>query len=181
MGKRKFKAELSVKSIENLKKELIHYRDVELPNKCRELATELLKIGVEVSKAKVDESPLGHYVTISTKISSDKVGTKAILIATGEVKKSDEYADFNTLLAIEFGAGIHYNKESINPYANEFGLGVGTFPGQSHALQDEGWYFWDEESQKWKHSSGVKATMPMYFADMGIIVSIIDVARSVFK
>lgn len=68
MGKRVLKAELSVKSIENLKKELIHYRDVELPNKCRELATELLKIGVEVSKAKIDESPLGKYVTISTKI-----------------------------------------------------------------------------------------------------------------
>ena len=180
MGKRVFKADLSVKSIENLKKELIHYRDVELPNKCRELATELLKIGVEVSKAKVDESPLGHYVTISTKISSDKVGTKAILIATGEVKKSDEYADFNTLLAIEFGAGIHYNRSNKNPYENELGLGVGTFPGQIHAFED-GWYFWDEESQKWKYSRGIKATMPMYYADMAMIVSIVDVARSVFN
>ena len=95
MGKRVFSAELSVKSIEKLKKELIHYRDVELPNKCRQLASELLKIGVEVSKAKIDESPLGRYVTISTNISSDKVGTKAILIATGEVKTSDNYEDFS--------------------------------------------------------------------------------------
>lgn len=180
MGKRVFKAELSVKSIENLKKELIHYRDVELPNKCRQLATELLKIGVEVSKAKIDESPLGKYVTISTNISSDKVGTKAILIATGEVKKSENFPDFNTLLAIEFGAGIHYNRESKNPYANELGLGVGTFPGQIHAFED-GWYFWDEELQKWKYTRGVKATMPMYSADMAMIVSIVDVARSVFN
>lgn len=179
MGKRVLKAELSVKSIENLKKELIHYRDVELPNKCRQLATELLKIGVEVSKAKIDESPLGKYVTISTNISSDKVGTKAILIATGEVKKSEDFPDFNTLLAIEFGAGIHYNRENKNPYENELGLGVGTFPGQLHAFED-GWYFWDEESQKWKYSRGVKATMPMYSADMEIINSVVSVARKVF-
>lgn len=180
MGKRVFKAELSVKSIENLKKELIHYRDVELPNKCRQLATELLKIGVEVSKAKIDESPLGKYVTISTNISSDKVGTKAILIATGEVKKLEDFPDFNTLLAIEFGAGIHYNRESKNPYENELGLGVGTFPGQVHAFED-GWYFWDENDQKWKYTRGVKATMPMYSADMAMIASIVDVARRVFN
>ena len=180
MAKRVFKTDLSVKGIEKLKKELIHYRDVELPNKCRQLSTELLKIGVEVSKAKIDESPLGKYVTISTKISSDKVGTKAILIATGEIKKSYEYADFNTLLAIEFGAGIHYNRESKNPYVNELGLGVGTFPGQVHAFED-GWYFWDENEQKWKYTRGVKATMPMYSADMAMIVSIVDVVRRVFN
>lgn len=180
MGKRVFKAELSVKSIENLKKELIHYRDVELPNKCRELATELLKIGVEVSKAKIDESPLGKYVTISTNISSDKVGTKAILIATGEVKTSSKYPDFNTLLAIEFGAGIHYNRGNKNPFGDELGFGVGTFPKQMHA-NEEGWYYWDEVDDKWKYARGVKATKPLYFADMAMIVTIIEVARSVFK
>ena len=41
MAKHKFSTDLSIKGIENLKKQLIQYRDVELPNKCRELAARL--------------------------------------------------------------------------------------------------------------------------------------------
>lgn len=179
MAKRVFKAELSVKSIENLKQQLIQYRDVELPNKCRELATRLLALGVEVAQAKIDESPLGKYVTIKTDISSDKMGTKGILIATGENKESEGFEPFNTLLAIEFGAGIYYNR-TANPKADDLGFGVGTFPGQIHAFED-GWYYWDDTEQKWRYTHGVKATMPMYEADMAIIRDVVKIAREVFN
>lgn len=179
MAKRVFKSDLSVKGIENLKKQLIQYRDVELPNKCRELATRLAQLGVTVAQAKIDESPLGKYVTLRTDISAEKIGCKAILIATGDVKESEGYAPFNTLLAIEFGAGIHHNP-TPNPNAAKFEMGVGTFPGQIHAFQD-GWYYWDEEAQEWRYTHGVKATMPMYHADTEIIKSVVKVAKEVFK
>lgn len=178
MAKRVFKVELSVKSIENLKQQLIQYRDAELPNKCRELVTRLLALGVEVAQAKIDEAPLGKYVTIKTDISSDKMGTKGILIATGENKESEGFEPFNTLLAIEFGAGIYYNR-TANPKADDLGFGVGTFPGQIHAFED-GWYYWDDTEQKWRYTHGVKATMPMYEADMAIIRDVVKIAREVF-
>lgn len=179
MAKKVIKADLSVKGIENLKKQLIQYRDVELPNKCRELATRLAQLGVTVAQAKTDESPLGKYVTLRTDIPAEKMGCKAILIATGDVKESEGYAPFNTLLAIEFGAGIHHNP-TPNPNAAKFEMGVGTFPGQIHAFQD-GWYYWDEEAQEWRYTHGVKSTMPMYHADMEIIKSVVKVAKEVFK
>lgn len=179
MAKKIFKADLSVKGIENLKQQLLQYRDVELPNKCKVLATRLSQLGITVAQASIDDSPLGKYVTLRTDISADKMGCKAILIATGEVKESEGYAPFNTLLAIEFGAGIHYNK-TPNPNAGKFGYGVGTFPGQIHAF-DDGWYYWDDKSEEWRYTHGAKATMPMYNADLEIIRNAVKVAKEVFR
>lgn len=178
MAKRVFKTDLSVKGIERLKRELLNYKEVELPNKIRQYVSELLNLGISVSQAKVDESPLGKYVTLSTKTSQDKFGCKGILIAKGAIKESEGYAPFSILLAIEFGAGIYFNP-TPNPNADKFGLGVGTFPGQIHAFEDV-WFYWDETDQKWKPTHGVKATMPMYNAQMELIKNAVKIAKGVF-
>lgn len=178
MSKKNLKADLSISSIQNLKKELERYRD-SLTYKCRLLAEELAKAGIKVAQAKIDKSPLGKYVTIKTDITEEKAGCKAILIATGETFEHEGYAPFNSLLAIEFGAGIRYNSEE-NPKAPEFGMGVGTFPDQTHAFDKNGWWFWSEEKQAWIHSYGVKATMPMHNASMEIQQNIVKIAKDVF-
>ena len=174
----KIKSDLSVKGIDSLIRELQKYKD-DLPNKCKKLVSELLQSGVEVSKARISDSPLGKYVTVTTNISSEKMGCKGILLAKGAVKEQEGYAPFSILLAIEFGAGIHYNP-TPNPNADKFGLGVGTFPGQIHAYEDF-WFYWDENAKEWKPTHGVKATMPMYSADMEIIQNIVKVAKEVFR
>ena len=178
MAKKVFKSDLSSNGIEALKRQLLQYKD-ELPTKCEKLVSRLLQSGVAVSQTKISESPLGKYVTVTTNISADKMGCKGILIAKGEVKEQDGYAPFSILLAIEFGAGIHYNP-TPNPNSDNFGIGVGTFPGQVHAFQSEGWMYWDEKSQEWRHTYGVKATMPLYNADMEIIQNIVKIAKEVF-
>ena len=175
----KIKADLSVKGIDSLIRELQKYKD-DLPNKCKKLVSELLQRGVEVSKARISDSPLGKYVTVTTNISSEKMGCKGILLAKGAVKEQDGYEPFSILLSIEFGAGVHFNP-TPNPLSAEMGYGVGTFPGQVHAMEPGGWYFWSEEKQQWIHSYGVKATMPMYSADMEIIQNIVKVAKEVFR
>ena len=176
----KFKADLSVKGIESVKKKLIQYRDVELPRKCKEFVERLLQSGVDVSQAKINESPLGKYVTVTTDISADKIGCKGILLAKGAVKEQDGYEPFSILLAIEFGAGVHFNKKPNPLISSEFPYGVGTFPGQVHA-HEETWFYWDEKSQEWRPTHGVKATMPMYSADMEMIQKVEKIAKQVFK
>lgn len=176
----KIKADLSVKGIESVKKKLIQYRDVELPKKCKEFVERLLQSGVSVSRAKIDESPLGKYVTVTTDISADKMGCKGILLAKGEVKEQEGYAPFSILLAIEFGSGIHFNPTPNPLISSEFPYGVGTFPGQVHAHEDT-WFYWDEKSQEWRPTHGVKATMPMYSADMEMIQKVEKIAKQVFK
>lgn len=175
----KIKADLSVKGIENIKKKLIQYRDVELPRKCKEFVERLLRIGVDVSRAKISESPLGKYVTITTDVSADKIGCKGVLLAKGAVKEQEGYEPFSILLAIEFGAGVHFNPTPNPLIGSEFPYGVGTFPGQTHAYDDM-WWYWNDKEQKWMPTHGVKATMPMYSADMEIIQNVVKYAKEVF-
>lgn len=172
------KGNLSVKGINKMRKELQKYKQ-SFEYKCKRYVERLLEEGVEVAQAKVGESPLGKYVAISTDIKETETGCKAILIATGDVKYSDDYEPFSTILAIEFGAGISYNPKE-NPNASDLGFGVGTFPGQTHAEED-GWYFWDDAKQMWIYSKGVKATMPMYEAQKKIVEVAKEVAKEVFK
>lgn len=178
MAKKVFKTDLSISGLNALKKQLIQYRD-ELPIKCKQLVSMLLKSGVEVAETNISKSPLGKYVTVSTNISADKMGCNGILLAKGQVKEQDGYEPFSILLAIEFGAGIHYNPTPNPLISSEFPYGVGTFPGQTHAYEDT-WFYWDENSQEWKPTHGVKATMPMYSADMEIIQNVVKFAKEVF-
>ena len=178
MAKKVFKSDLSVSGLNELKRQLLQYKD-DLPTKCEKLVSRLLQSGVAVYQTKINESPLGKYVTVTTNISADKMGCKGILLAKGAVKEQDGYAPFSILLAIEFGAGARFNPDP-NPLSAEMGYGVGTYPGQIHAFDPNGWYFWSEEKQQWIHSYGVKATMPMYSADMEIIKNVTKIAKEVF-
>lgn len=180
MAKRRYTVDiLSSASIERLKKELIYYRDEILTKKCELLSERLAKIGLYVANLQISESPLGKYVSMSIDIQPEKVGCKAILIATGAVMQHEKYEDFSVLLAMEFGAGAHYN-QAPNPLSSDLGYGVGTFPGQTHAFDKNGWYYWDDGAQKWRHTYGVKATMPMYEASKSIIEEAVRAAKDVF-
>lgn len=179
MARKVFTADLSVKGIEALKKQLILYRD-DLPSKCEKLVSGLLQSGVEVANTSISESPLGKYVTVTTNISADKMGCNGILLAKGQIKEQEGYAPFSTLLAIEFGAGIYFNPTPNPLIGADFPYGVGTFPGQTHAYQDM-WWYWDESANEWRPTHGVKATMPMYKARKTIIDNIIKCANDVFK
>lgn len=180
MVKKVFKSDLSVSGLNDLKIQLLQYKD-ELPTKCEKLVYRLLQSGVKVSQAKINESPLGKYVTVTTNISAEKMGCKGVLLAKGAVKEQEGYAQFSILLAIEFGAGIHFNPTPNPLIGSEFPYGVGTYPGQVHAFQSEGWMYWDEKAQEWRHTYGVKATMPLYNADMEIIQNVVKIAKEVFS
>ena len=179
MSKKVFEAKLSEDSIKNLRQELIRYKDIELKNKCQMLVKRLSEIGLEIAKAKISESPMGAYASVRVETNDLKNGSNALLIATGAIKETEGREPFNILLAIEFGSGIFYNKNG-NPNAGEFGLGPGTFPGQIHALEGDGWYYWNESLQQWKHTYGIKATMPMYEAGKKILESVNTIALEVF-
>lgn len=175
---------LSRKGIADAKKFLLDYKNRTLPNKIREYVQSLSELGLSVIDTRLGQSPIGSYVQVNLDIEPSRVGTKAIITAIGEVKEGfrpdgTPYPPFNLLLAIEFGSGIYYNPVP-NPNAEELGFGVGSFPGQIHAFED-GWYYWDEKDSKWKYTHGIRATMPMYSADIEIIGQYVNIAKEVFK
>lgn len=176
MGKYVFESDLSTKGIQNLKRQLLEYKNQTLPNKIDKFLDRLAQEGYEIANINKGQSPLGKYVHISIETSN----LERKILAVGEIKYSDGYAPFSTLMAIEFGAGVTYNPDP-NPNQDKFGFGVGTFPNQTHAHDVDGWYFWDENKQKWIHSFGVKATMPMYAAEQAIRNNVRRIAREVFQ
>lgn len=180
MAKRVLKADLSVKSIENLKQQLIQYRDVELPNKCRELVSRLADIGIAVAKNNVGN--FGKYITFTKELEQNQNGCKAIMLATNtgiihsewQTKDGVKSADVSPLLMVEFGSGLR----AKNPM-NVPNVGTGTFPGQTHATDPSGWWWMDLDGE-WHHSYGFTPTMPMHEADMAIIRDVVKIAREVF-
>ena len=166
------------KSIQNAIKTIEQYRD-DLPRKCQEICRRLAEEGVKVADVAINSVPIGKTITLTTDINPSRMGCKAIMKMTGRETRTEDGRIFYTALAIEFGAGIRYNPTE-NPKAAEFGMGVGTFPDQTHALDPGGWMYLDKDGN-WKHSYGIKATMPMYKAMVEIRRNLDTVIREVFK
>ena len=184
MAKIVFKTDLSVNGIEQLKKDLLRYKEVELPQKIQRYVEELANEGIIVSKQNV--GGFGKYIMFSVQTEIQKDGCKALLLATetgvitstwnryGEIVS----ADVSPLLMAEFGSG----SGAENPM-NVPGVGQGTFPSetaQQNAFNKEGWYWMDLDGN-WNYSKGITAKMPMYKASLKIQEIVISKAREVFK
>ncbi len=169
---------LSAKEFRDAARQVEQYKQ-ELNRKVEEFCKALAQYGKVSAIQYGNQSPLGKTLTFKTEINPTAIGCKALVIGVGQTKESKTHGSVNTLLLVEFGAGIHYNKGNANPKQNEFGMGVGTFPGQIHAFDSGGWYYLGEDD-KWHHSYGVKATMPMYNAAQEMRQHIVSVAREVF-
>lgn len=83
------------------------------------------------------------------------------------------------ILFIEFGAGIRLNEGKEHPKAAEMGYGVGTYPGQTHAFDPNGWYY--RKDGKLYHSFGTEASMPLYKAVFEICEQAEKIAKEVFN
>lgn len=167
---------LSEKSIRSAIQELKRYQS-DLQKKTELYVQRLAGIGEQVAIQAINESPMGEGVSLRREKTPEEMGCKVVLIATGKTFRTEGRAPFYSVLAIEFGSGIHYNP-TPNPKANEFGLGVGTYPGQVHAFED-GWYYLGADD-KWHYTHGVKATMPLFKASQEILRQYVSIAKEVF-
>ena len=177
MAKRTININLfSQKSIQNAIKQIEQYRD-DLPRKCQRLCERLTEEGVKVADMAINSVPIGRTITLTTDINPSKMWCQAIMKMTGRETRTEDGRIFFTALAIEFGAGIRYNP-TANPKSSEFGMGVGTFPGQTHAFQD-GWYYLGNDGE-WHYSHGIQASMPMYKASVEMKQKIDTIVKEVF-
>lgn len=176
MAKRVIKGNLSSKGIQSIIDQLQDYKQ-DLHRKTELLCQRLAGAGLIVAQTAVGESPLGKTITLRIQMEPRVDGCKAMLVAAGQIKSND-YGTISTLCLVEFGSGIRYNHVG-NPKAPEFGMGVGTFPGQKWAFNEDGWWYLGDDD-KWHHSYGVKATMPMYNASVAIRQQVVAITKEVF-
>ena len=138
-------------SLDKLDELISDLKDIEknLNKKVDEIVQRLAEIGVQNAQVSFDSA---YYV-------GDKDATVRC-----EQRGPGRYAviaDGQAVLFIEFGAGVKYS-DPQHPEAAVNGMGVGTYPEQTHAFDPKGWNFWD--GTQWRHSYGNAPSMPMYNA-----------------
>ena len=171
-ARRVIEGTLSEEGLRSIARQIHNYREgINSANDrfVRRLAEE----GFEVARASIQSST--HY-------DHDKdVGTLEIVSdESGKVSSCRLTFTGEQVLFIEFGAGIIYNEGNENPWASQFGYGVGTYPGQVHALTHKGWTYYGNDS-KYHGSKGTEATMPMYNASVDMKSKLIKIATEVYQ
>ena len=159
-----------------------------LKRKCETFVSELADKGIAVAQQNV--GGYGKYIIFSKEFQpSRQTGATCILTATQTGLIRSQWrttnnaggiatADVSPLLMVEFGAGI--NAKHKNPKARDMGMGVGTFPGQTHAFDPDGWWYMDMDWE-WHHvKEGVDPGMPMYNAAQEMEREIFATAKGVF-
>lgn len=149
---------------------LQNYRD-SLNDKCILFAQKLLERGVKVANVRLQKGKADEDKT-------DDKPTVRIIEPTGQPAQGSLAIEGEGVLFWEFGAGNKLNPDE-NPMASKFGMGIGTYPGQTH-VPDPGYWFYTGTDNKSHFSVGTKATMPAFMADVEMINSIEEVAREVF-
>ena len=144
-----------------------------LPFKCQLFIRRLADIGIKTIDAK--------YVSGLGDSSKDHT-CEFQLDEEGNVVRGMITVEGKDILFIEFGAGIYFNNGNTHPKAHELGYGVGTYPGQKHAYDPNGWYYRDKDNKDTlRHSLGTEATMPLYNASLEMIANIEQIAQEVFR
>lgn len=140
-----------------------------------EIARELAELGYQVAYGIMS----GHVFSgeTSESLTVEKVGENKYIL----------YAASQTLLFFEFGAGAKYGEG--HPWDDDFGYGPGTYPGNGHWDDPNGWWFptddqrlairTDKNGQGWGHSYGNRPHMPFYKADKAMRDNLVKIAKRV--
>ena len=171
---------LNQSSIQNAIKELKQYQN-DLDRKCEIFCQRLAELGIQT--AKENTGNFGKYISFTYEVKDRTKGCKAVMVATNtgiihsewQTKEGVKSADVSPILMCEFGSGLKAENPKGIP-----GVGTGTFPGQTHAEDPNGWYWMDLDGE-WHHSYGVTPKMPMYHASIEMILNIRKIAREVFR
>lgn len=170
MAKKVLNVELNYKSVMNAVNCLYQY-EASISKKVDELIKRLSDIGVNV----IDSTMMNVPPVDRGQYSIDKSGDSKHIFIT---------LSGDQVLFIEYSAGITFGTNSFSGLPNNpnygSGMGVGTYPGQTHAEDPEGWYYKDRYGQS-QHTYGIRAYQPMFNADMEMRKQIVSIAKEVFK
>lgn len=143
-----------------------------LNDKCAEFVRRLAEVGIPV----IDEN------IASAAGDSDKGHNTYIKINSfGSYSQAELIVESNSILWIEFGAGVHFNGHlgsSPHPKGEELGYTIGSY-GKGQGKNDFWFYYADSGEAVMSH--GTQATMPVYKAGLEIKRQVLKIAKEVFE
>lgn len=176
MAKRVFKSELSTNGIDQLKKELLYYKNNILHQKVNLLAKLLADKGVEIAKvnvARLDAIFTGELInSIHAEMGSSISGTAIFYIV----------ADSEHAAYVEFGTG-QMGAEGSYPYPFPPGVDWQYNTGKKIIPFGKGQYGWfyPGNDGKWYFTQGMPSRPFMYETTMELMKLVVSTAKEVFK
>ena len=170
---------LSVNEVRGALEQIRQYQN-KLNRKCELLCRKLSAEGIAIAQAQIGSSGFGKYIRLSSEITPEKAGCKAIIymedsqkiVSQWQTREGTQSKEISPALMLEFGAGL----PSQNP-ANIPGVGTGTYG--IHGNQP-GWWYMDLEGT-WHYATGVSPKMPMYNAGKELREKVMEIAEEVFR
>lgn len=181
MAKKKFNIKLSVKDLNKLKKKIESYRDNELPKKLSEFVEKIAEVGIPVIKQNIAEASFTYDENGIQSGADTEHRTYVKVNSFADYAEATLILEGREVVYIEFGSGVYHNTSkgtSPHPLGKENEFLIGTYGLGNGAKQVWGYY---AESGELVLTHGVKATMPMYKADLEIVNNVVRIAREVFN
>ena len=165
--------------IDDLVQELNEFAD-SFPTRCQMAVQELCDEGIKVATANAGEYK--GMILFTKEIDLTESGCSALMIATDLEKPvrswryqgGEKSVEISPILMAEFGSGW-----AADPEPQIYGMGQGSFPGQTHAFDTQGW-FWKDLDGETHHSYGEAPTYPMYKASVEMVSKIQEVFEKYF-
>lgn len=176
MAKRKFRTDLSVKGIENLKKQLLNYKDNILQHRVDLLAKTLAERGVDIAQvnvARLDAIFTGELISsIHTRYGGSTKGTATFFIV----------ADSEHAVFIEFGTG-QLGEEGSYPYPFPEGIDWDYNSGEKIIQLSTGEYGWfyPMEDGTWRFTQGMPSRPFMYETSIELMQLVVKIAKEIFR
>lgn len=167
-------------SVNNAIKELQKYKS-DIVIKTERFVRELLEVGVQSGIA--NSGNYAGMIVFSKEIIAGSDGVDGLLIATDGQKIVREWkyrgglkqAIVSPLLMAEFGSGwLSKVLDKVD------GVGQGTFPGQTHAFDKDGWW-WETSDGVKHHSYGEAPSYPVHSALFAMMFEVDRIAKGVFN
>ena len=165
--------------------EYLHGLKSGLPEKCRMLCDELADIGVRTAIISTtgEKSHLSYYVVFAKELKSvDTKGCSMIMYGRNikEVFGEDvNAAEVSPILMLEYGSGSF----ALPPQSllnGQLQVGQGSFPGQKHAFDPNGWWYKSTKDGEWHHSYGITPSYPMQNAYNSMVKQVDKLIRRIF-
>lgn len=171
MAKKVFKADLSVKGINNLKKELMDYKDKIINEKLEELTRKISERGVEIGRAKIGTLKAVFTGELQNSLHVEEGDGKAVFF----IVTDSEHAAF-----VEFGTG-QMGQESPYPYPFPEGVEWNYNTGQTIFEISPGKYGWFyKRDGKIYFTQGMASRPFMYETAVDLLEEIPKIAKEVF-
>lgn len=175
MAKRVFKSNLSVKGIEQLKKDLLNYKNNTLQNKVNLLARRLAEKGVEIAKSNI--TTLDAIFTgelLSSMRAENGGGAKGTAIFY-------VVADSRHAAYVEFGTG-QLGLEGGYPYPFPEGVDWQYNTGKTIFEISTGQYGWfyQDSNGNWYFTQGMPSRPFMYETSLELMQLVVKTAKEVF-